>query len=178
MLQGSEMIGLGKLLGPEDIAYDTKSHLIYTGCADGWIKKVTLNDSVVHDWAFIGGRPLGVVLDHVGEVLVADADKGLLEISEDGVVKLLIDEAEKWIVFKIPFSHLEDGINPDSYKNIQHALLRNPGHATCILNPTAPHKDSDLNEFMHHSLILNKQSTTLPIGRKWPLCAQHAYSGL
>ena len=85
--------------------------------------------------------------------------QGLLEISEDGVVKLLTDEAK----FKNLFSHLEDGINPDSYKNIQHALLRNPGHATCILNPTAPHKDSDLNEFMHHSLILNKQSTTLPI---------------
>ncbi|KAL6345347.1 hypothetical protein AAG906_015830 [Vitis piasezkii] len=98
LLHESEMIGLGKLLGPEDIAYDTNSHLIYTGCADGWIKKVTLNDSavnsVVHDWAFTGGRPLGVVLGRAGEVLVADADKGLLEISEDGVVKLLTDEAE------------------------------------------------------------------------------------
>ncbi|KAJ9703872.1 hypothetical protein PVL29_005237 [Vitis rotundifolia] len=94
LLQESEMIGLGKLLGPEDIAYDTNSHLIYTGCADGWIKKVTLNDSVVHDWAFTGGRPLGVALGRSSEVLVADADKGLLEISEDGVVKLLTDEAE------------------------------------------------------------------------------------
>ncbi|XP_002268316.2 protein STRICTOSIDINE SYNTHASE-LIKE 7 [Vitis vinifera] len=98
LLHESEMIGLGKLLGPEDIAYDTNSHLIYTGCADGWIKKVTLNDSavnsVVHDWAFTGGRPLGVVLGRAGEVLVADADKGLLEISEDGVVKLLTNEAE------------------------------------------------------------------------------------
>ena len=79
LLHESEMIGLGKLLGPEDIAYDTNSHLIYTGCADGWIKKVTLNDSavnsVVHDWAFTGGRPLGVVLGRAGEVLVADADK-------------------------------------------------------------------------------------------------------
>ena len=174
MLQGSEMIGLGKLLGLEDIAYDTNSHLIYTGCANGWIKKVTLNDSVVHDWAFTDGRPLGIALGHSGEVLVVDADKDLQEISEDGVVKLLTDEAK----FKNLFSHLEDGINPDSYKNIQHALLRNPGHATCILNPTAPHKDNDLNEFMHHSLILNKQSTTLLIGRKWPLCAQHAYNGL
>ncbi|KAJ9709546.1 hypothetical protein PVL29_001160 [Vitis rotundifolia] len=90
------MIGLGKLLGPEDIAYDTNSHLIYIGCADGWIKK-----------AFTGGRPLSVALGRAGEVLVADADKGLLKISEDGVVKLLTDEAEKWIVFKNLFSHLK-----------------------------------------------------------------------
>ncbi|CBI38398.3 unnamed protein product, partial [Vitis vinifera] len=98
MLQGSEMIGQGNLLGPEDIAYDANSHLIYTGCADGWVKRVTLNESaansVVHNWAFTGGRPLGVALGRVGEVLVADAEKGLLEISGDGVMKLLTDEAE------------------------------------------------------------------------------------
>ncbi|RVW70748.1 Protein strictosidine synthase-like 5 [Vitis vinifera] len=54
MLQGSEMIGVGKLLGPEDIAYHPDSHLIYTGCVDGWVKRVTLNDSVVQNWAFTG----------------------------------------------------------------------------------------------------------------------------
>ncbi|RVW70743.1 Protein strictosidine synthase-like 5 [Vitis vinifera] len=98
MLQGSEMIGQGNLLGPEDIAYDANSHLIYTGCADGWVKRVTLNESaansVVHNWAFTGGRPLGVALGRAGKVLVADAEKGLLEISGDGVMKLLTDEAE------------------------------------------------------------------------------------
>ncbi|KAK6258108.1 hypothetical protein SCA6_012582 [Theobroma cacao] len=35
MLQGAEFVGAGKLLGPEDIAYDSKSRLIYTGCLDG-----------------------------------------------------------------------------------------------------------------------------------------------
>ena len=79
MLQGSEMIGQGNLLGPEDIAYDANSHLIYTGCADGWVKRVTLNESaansVVHNWAFTGGRPLGVALGRAGKVLVADAEK-------------------------------------------------------------------------------------------------------
>ena len=75
LLQESEMIGAGKLFGPEDIAYDAKSGIIYTGCFDGWVKRVTFNDSVVHDWAFTGGRPLGVALGRAGEVLVADADK-------------------------------------------------------------------------------------------------------
>ncbi|XP_027147801.1 protein STRICTOSIDINE SYNTHASE-LIKE 6-like [Coffea eugenioides] len=38
MLKGAGIIGVGKLLGPEDIAYDPKSGVIYTGCEDGWIK--------------------------------------------------------------------------------------------------------------------------------------------
>ncbi|XP_027179166.1 protein STRICTOSIDINE SYNTHASE-LIKE 7-like [Coffea eugenioides] len=98
MLKGAENIGVGKLLGPEDIAYDPKSGVIYTGCEDGWIKRVTVNDSaadsVVADWINTGGRPLGVVCGHHGEVIVADADKGLLNATADGVIQLLTDEAE------------------------------------------------------------------------------------
>ncbi|KAJ9703884.1 hypothetical protein PVL29_005247 [Vitis rotundifolia] len=90
----SEMIGVGKLLGPEDIAYHPDSHLIYTGCADGWVKRVTLNDSMVQNWAFTGGRPLGVALGRHGQLIVADAEKGLLEVTTDGMVKTLTDEAE------------------------------------------------------------------------------------
>ncbi|CBI38403.3 unnamed protein product, partial [Vitis vinifera] len=105
MLQGSEMIGVGKLLGPEDIAYHPDSHLIYTGCADGWVKRVTLNDSVVQNWAFTGGRPLGVALGRHGQLIVADAEKGLLEVTTDGMVKTLTDEAEG-IKFK-----LTDGVD-------------------------------------------------------------------
>ncbi|WJZ86325.1 hypothetical protein VitviT2T_005789 [Vitis vinifera] len=105
MLQGSEMTGVGKLLGPEDIAYHPDSHLIYTGCADGWVKRVTLNDSVVQNWAFTGGRPLGVALGRHGQLIVADAEKGLLEVTTDGMVKTLTDEAEG-IKFK-----LTDGVD-------------------------------------------------------------------
>ncbi|RVW70729.1 Protein strictosidine synthase-like 4 [Vitis vinifera] len=79
MLQGSEMTGVGKLLGPEDIAYHPDSHLIYTGCADGWVKRVTLNDSMVQNWAFTGGRPLGVALGRHGQLIVADAEKAATE---------------------------------------------------------------------------------------------------
>ncbi|XP_002273458.3 protein STRICTOSIDINE SYNTHASE-LIKE 5 [Vitis vinifera] len=94
MLQGSEMIGVGKLLSPEDIAYHPDSHLIYTGCDDGWVKRITLNDSMVQNWAFTGGRPLGVALGRHGQLVVADAEKGLLEVTADGMVKTLTDEAE------------------------------------------------------------------------------------
>lgn len=98
MLQGSEKVGLGELLAPEDIAYDGKHGVIYTGCFDGWVKRVTVNDSVadsvVESWVNTGGRPLGLALCHSNEVIVADADKGLLKVSEDGEITLLTDEAE------------------------------------------------------------------------------------
>ncbi|KAM0975164.1 hypothetical protein ACFX13_018518 [Malus domestica] len=107
MLKGSEFVGAGDLVAPEDVAHDPKSGLIYTGCADGWVKRVTVKesaaDSVVENWVFTGGRPLGLAHGADNEVYVADTEKGLLKIREDGTVELLTDEAEG-IKFKIPNS--------------------------------------------------------------------------
>ncbi|KAI3722894.1 hypothetical protein L2E82_34073 [Cichorium intybus] len=75
MPHGSEKIGEGQLLAPEDILYDPKLGVIYTGCVDGWIKRVTVNESVVEDWVNTGGRPLGLALGNSGEVYVADGFK-------------------------------------------------------------------------------------------------------
>ncbi|XP_048601888.1 protein STRICTOSIDINE SYNTHASE-LIKE 5-like [Brassica napus] len=99
LLTGAEFIGVGLLNKPEDIAYDRDSGLIYTGCVDGWVKRVKViesaNDSVVEDWVNTGGRPLGLAFGLHGEVIVADAYKGLLNISDDGrKTELLTDEAE------------------------------------------------------------------------------------
>ncbi|XP_006291226.2 protein STRICTOSIDINE SYNTHASE-LIKE 4 [Capsella rubella] len=98
-LTGAEFIGVGLLNNPEDIAYHKESNLIYTGCVDGWVKRVSVqdsaNDSVVEDWVNTGGRPLGIAFGLHGEVIVADAIKGLLNISDDGKkTELLTDEAE------------------------------------------------------------------------------------
>ncbi|OWM68277.1 hypothetical protein CDL15_Pgr004759 [Punica granatum] len=111
MLEGSERLGEGKLLGPEDLAYDPESGLIYTGCDDGWIKRVRVNDSVVEDWVNTGGRPLGLALGRHGELIVADTEKGLLRVSENGSVELLTDEAEG-VKFKLTdgVDVAEDGI--------------------------------------------------------------------
>ncbi|KAF3440859.1 hypothetical protein FNV43_RR19145 [Rhamnella rubrinervis] len=98
LLHGSELVGVGSLLAPEDVAYDSKSGLIYTGCMDGWIKRVTVNESatesLVENWVNTGGRPLGLAHGLNNQVIVADADKGLLSISEEGKVEVLTDEAE------------------------------------------------------------------------------------
>lgn len=62
-------------MGPEDLVYDSGSGVLYTGCADGWVKRVSVNDSVVEDWVNTGGRPLGLALGLNGEIIVADANK-------------------------------------------------------------------------------------------------------
>ncbi|KAD2392750.1 hypothetical protein E3N88_39727 [Mikania micrantha] len=97
-LPGLEKIGLGELIGPEDIAYDPKTGVVYTGCGGGWIKRVTLNDSVgdtvIENWANTGGRPLGVSLAESGDVIVADVFKGLVKVSVDREVEVLTVEAE------------------------------------------------------------------------------------
>ncbi|KAF8377718.1 hypothetical protein HHK36_031102 [Tetracentron sinense] len=98
MLLGAEILGLGLLPGPEDLAYDAQSGVIYTGCADGWIKRVKVTesaaDATVENWVHVGGRPLGLVLGLDNQLLVADAEKGLLKVTREGVVDLLTDEAE------------------------------------------------------------------------------------
>ena len=79
MLRVSEFVGVGNLIAPEDVAYDAKSGIIYTGCADGWISRVTVNDSaadsVVEKWINTGGRPLGITFGHNNELIVADPEK-------------------------------------------------------------------------------------------------------
>ncbi|XP_027347982.1 protein STRICTOSIDINE SYNTHASE-LIKE 5-like [Abrus precatorius] len=97
-LEGFEVVAEGKVGGPEDLAYDKMRRVIYTGCEDGWIKRVTLNDSVadsvVENWVNTGGRPLGLALEKTGELMVADAIKGLLRVTSDKKVELLANEVE------------------------------------------------------------------------------------
>uniref|UniRef100_A0A3B5YX49 Strictosidine synthase conserved region domain-containing protein n=2 Tax=Triticum aestivum TaxID=4565 RepID=A0A3B5YX49_WHEAT len=94
VLAASERIGEGLLPGPEDLAYDAAGGWLYTGCADGWVRRVSVPGGDVEGWAYTGGRPLGVVLAGDGGIVVADADKGLLKVRQDKTVELLTDAAE------------------------------------------------------------------------------------
>ncbi|XP_073101403.1 protein STRICTOSIDINE SYNTHASE-LIKE 5 [Elaeis guineensis] len=92
VLEASERIGEGLLPGPEDLAYDAEKGYLYTGCSDGWIRRVGLEDGEpkVEDWAYVGGRPLGLALGPSGSLVVAESYKGRT-ISWD-------------ILFKFPFA--------------------------------------------------------------------------
>lgn len=96
-LKVSERVGEGRLPAPEDMAYDAAGGWLYTGCVDGWVRRVSVpGGDVVEDWVRTGGRPLGVALAADGGLLVADADIGLLKVSPDrpAAVEMLTDAAE------------------------------------------------------------------------------------
>ncbi|KAK1324538.1 hypothetical protein QJS10_CPA01g00277 [Acorus calamus] len=99
----SERVADGLVHGPEDLAYDAGSGWLYTSCSDGWIRRVGLGGldgpMVVEDWANVGGdgrasRPLGIAFGPDGRLVIADAYRGLLKVTEDRKVDLLTDEAE------------------------------------------------------------------------------------
>ncbi|OVA03005.1 Strictosidine synthase [Macleaya cordata] len=102
LLNVSERVGDGLLPGPEDLAYDAESGFIYTGCDDGWIKRVKLNtdesggaDHVkVENWVYVGGRPLGLAFGPDKQLVVAESVKGLMKVTREGEVQLLTDEAD------------------------------------------------------------------------------------
>ncbi|CAN6312049.1 unnamed protein product [Urochloa humidicola] len=93
-LERSERVGEGRLPGPEDLAFDAAGGWLYTGCADGWIRRVSVPGGDVEDWVLTGGRPLGVVLAADGGLIVANADIGLQKVSPERKVELLTDTAE------------------------------------------------------------------------------------
>jgi len=99
-LQKSELIGLGLIDGPEDVAVDSEGR-IYGGTQDGKIIRVT--DGEVEGWVDLGGRPLGLHFDAAGNLIVCDAYKGLLSISPEAQVTVLATVAEG-----VPFRFTDD----------------------------------------------------------------------
>ncbi|PWA95391.1 Six-bladed beta-propeller, TolB-like protein [Artemisia annua] len=140
----SMLIGNGQLIGAEDIVYEPKSGVVYTGCHDGWIKRVTLNDSVadsvVENWVHTGGRPLGLAIDQFGDVFVADAYKGLLKVSKDGQLEVLTNKAEGMkiglsdgvVVAKNGMVYFTDATYKCSYRDAMNDLLEGRPHGRLL----------------------------------------------
>lgn len=100
-LRGAEHVGAGQLIGPEDTAVDAQGR-IYGGTDTGLIQRVAADGSV-ETFADTGGRPLGMGFDADGNLIVADAFKGLLSIDGDGNITTLATEADG-----IPFVFTDD----------------------------------------------------------------------
>ncbi len=88
--------------GPEAIAFDAQGR-IYTGLEDGRIARFEEDGTGYTLIANTGGRPLGVFIHPDGSVIVCDAMKGLLKVSEDGRIAVLATGAEG-----IPFRFTND----------------------------------------------------------------------
>jgi sugar lactone lactonase YvrE len=90
---GTEVTPPGTGFAPEDVALDTENR-IYSGLDDGRIMRLQMDGTRPEVFSNTHGRPLGLTFDHHGNLIVADAIKGLLSIAPDGSVTELTTSAD------------------------------------------------------------------------------------
>ncbi|PSF10470.1 SMP-30/gluconolactonase/LRE family protein [Marinobacter halophilus] len=90
-LRLADLLARDQVYGPEDTAVDAQG-VLYTGTQDGKIVRV-FPDGRVENWLDTEGRPLGMVFNGEGNLIVADAWRGLLSINPEGVITVLAREA-------------------------------------------------------------------------------------
>jgi sugar lactone lactonase YvrE len=92
-LAGVLLIAQGEGIGPEDVVVDTEGR-IYTGYEDGRIVRFDSAGKNPEQIANTGGRPLGLVFDNEGRLIVADGYRGLLRIDQNGGMEVLTTEVD------------------------------------------------------------------------------------
>lgn len=90
-LATAELLMEGVGIGPEDVAVDQDGR-IYGGESDGRILRARADGSNPEVFAQTGGRLLGLDFDPDGNLIAADAVKGLLSVSRKGQVTVLATE--------------------------------------------------------------------------------------
>lgn len=88
-----EKLSVGDGHKPEDVALDTQGR-IYAGLEDGRIMQLQADGTQPRVFANTQGRPLGMAFDRSGNLIVADAIRGLLSVSPAGEIKVLATEAD------------------------------------------------------------------------------------
>ena len=101
-LTTTQRLSLGTGFGPEDVALDAQGR-IYGGFEDGRIIQLQPDGSQPRVFADTHGRPLGLSFDQTGNIVVADAIKGLLSVNPNGEVTALSTAADG-----IPFACTND----------------------------------------------------------------------
>jgi sugar lactone lactonase YvrE len=93
LLSSVERLSLGNGFAPEDVAIDNQDR-IYTGMEDGRIMRLQPDGAGPELFSNTQGRPLGLIFDSSQNLIVADANKGLLSIDRVGSVSVLTTEAD------------------------------------------------------------------------------------
>jgi sugar lactone lactonase YvrE len=88
-----QRIPLGEHHGPEGVAVDREGR-VYATTHDGVIVRVGGEPPRAEPWVDTGGRPLGLEPDGRGNILVCDAERGLLSVAPDGEITVLATEAD------------------------------------------------------------------------------------
>ena len=92
-LAGTERLSLGDGFAPEDVAIDSEQR-IYAGFDDGRLMRLQRDGTRPELFADTKGRPLGLRFDSAGNLIVADAVKGLLSVDRGGLISVLATAAE------------------------------------------------------------------------------------
>jgi sugar lactone lactonase YvrE len=92
-LAGLQQIDLGGETGPEHVAFGPDGKL-YTTVASGRILRMNPDGSAREVFADTGGRVLGFAFDAAGNLVGADAYRGLVSITPQRQVSLLTDRAD------------------------------------------------------------------------------------
>ncbi|MEE3116985.1 MAG: SMP-30/gluconolactonase/LRE family protein [Pseudomonadota bacterium] len=128
-LRLADLLARGQVYGPEDITVSADG-VVYSGTGDGRIVRV-FPDGQVETWLKTDGRPLGLVFDQAGNLIVADAVNGLLSIAPDKTVTVLAREAGG-----TPFRFTDDvDIGPDGriYFTDASSRFRHPDYRLDLL---------------------------------------------
>jgi sugar lactone lactonase YvrE len=95
--QNSELAKVERLhvdgFAPEDVAIDSQDRL-YCGTEDGRIFRFQADGTHPEVFTNTNGRPLGLIFDRDGNLIVADAIKGLLSVTRDGHITVLSTQAD------------------------------------------------------------------------------------
>jgi len=101
-LKGLQFLSIGKNHGPEAVAVD-QSGRIYASTGEGFIVRLKPDGTDPENWVQTKGRPLGLAFDPKGNLIIADAYRGLLSVAPDGVITELATLADG-----IPIRYADD----------------------------------------------------------------------
>ena len=102
LLKAIEFLKIGANHGPEDVAVDDQGR-IYLATHEGVIVRLQQDGTKPENWTNTNGRPLGIDFDNLGNLIVADAFRGLLSISPEGKITELATVADG-----IPIRYADD----------------------------------------------------------------------
>ena len=90
-LAGLQLIALGKDQGPEHVALG-KDGKLYSAVENGNIIRMNPDGTMLEVFTNTGGRVLGFDFDANGNLIAADAMRGVLSIAPDGTVTMLANQ--------------------------------------------------------------------------------------
>ena len=91
-LANLERLSIGDLHGPEDVV--THHGKIYVSSQSGTILEIDPTRNTHRIYAQTGGSALGMEMDAAGNLIIADAYRGLLSVAPNGTVTVLTDRVE------------------------------------------------------------------------------------